>query len=114
MLNNNQSKYTHPGNIHCQIILCNKARDFTLGVHVAIRTLKMIGNDLRVGRVLSFFSGIGTPPTPHPQASVPPPHPLVPGKGHTSWRERGYGRVPCNSDEGTYTVVLYICVYVVK
>jgi hypothetical protein len=35
------------------------------------------------------------------------------GKGHTRWRERG--RESPNSDEGTYTVVLYIfvlCVYI--
>jgi len=43
----------------------------------------------RVGRVLSFAQvvGIGTPPTPHPQASVPP---LCVwgegvGLGHTLW-----------------------------
>ena len=61
----------------------------------------------RVGRVLSFspIVGIGTPPTPHPQASVPPP-PLVPGvEGALAG-----GRVP-NSDEGTYTVVLFIYMY---
>jgi hypothetical protein len=54
----------------------------------------------RVGRVLSFFStvvGIGTPPTPHPQASVPPP----PGSGERD-----------TLDEGTYTVVLNVyCMY---
>ncbi len=33
------------------------------------------------------------------------------GEGHTRWRERGW-RSP-NSDEGTYTVVLYIFVYFV-
>ncbi len=42
----------------------------------------------RVGRVLSFFSsrGIGTPPTPHPPASVPP-HPGTGGGAHSLARE---------------------------
>ncbi len=66
----------------------------------------------RVGRVLSFSPvvGIGTPPTPHPQASVPPPL-LVPGEGYTRWRERG--RESPSSDEGTHTVVLFIYTYFV-
>jgi hypothetical protein len=37
-------------------------------------------------------SELGLPPTPHPQASVPPP-PCFWGEGNTRWRERG-GRVP--------------------
>ncbi len=56
--------------------------------------------------MLSFSPvvGIGTSPTPYPQANVP--HPLwFKGEGHTRWRER---ESP-NSDEGTYTVVLFIC-----
>jgi hypothetical protein len=60
----------------------------------------------RIGRVLSFPSpvvGIGTSPTPHPQVSVPP---LEPGGGHTRLREKGWESP--NSDEGIYTVVLYI------
>ncbi len=66
----------------------------------------MEGVEHRVGRVLSFFPvvGIGTPPTPHPQANVPSP-----GEGHTRWRERGWESP--NSDEGTYTVVLFIYMY---
>jgi hypothetical protein len=62
----------------------------------------------RVGRVLSFFPvvGIGTPQTPHPQASVPPP-PVLGGGAHSLARE-GLGESR-NSDEGTYTVVLFIC-----
>jgi hypothetical protein len=40
--------------------------------------------------VLSPIVGIGTPPTPHPQARAPPP-PLVPGGGAC---ERVGGRVP--------------------
>jgi hypothetical protein len=61
----------------------------------------------RVGRVLSVSPvvGIGTPPPLEPQASVPP-HPLVRGGGHTRLRLKGWGSP--NSNEGTYTVVLYI------
>jgi len=66
----------------------------------------------RVGRVLSFSQvvGIGTPPTPHPQRSISP-RPQVLGEGHTRWRERGWESP--NSDEGTYTVVLFIYAYFV-
>jgi hypothetical protein len=66
----------------------------------------------RVGRVLSFFPvvGIGTPPTPHPQASLPP-SPGSGGGAHSLARE-GLGESP-NSDEGTYTVVLFIYTYFV-
>jgi hypothetical protein len=48
----------------------------------------------RVGRVLSFSPvvGIGTPPTPHPQANVPPP-PLGSGGRGTLAGERGGGTV---------------------
>jgi hypothetical protein len=66
----------------------------------------------RVGRVLSFFSSRRNWDSPTPlsrQASVPP-HPMVRGGGgHT--RERGWGSP--NSDEGTYTVVLFIYEYFV-
>jgi hypothetical protein len=40
---------------------------------------------------------LGLPPTPHPQASVPPP-PCFWGEGNTRWRERGWESP--NSDEG--------------
>jgi hypothetical protein len=65
----------------------------------------------RVGRMLSFSPvvGIGTPPTPQPQAIVPPSPSLVPEEGHTCWRERGWESP--NSDEGTYAVVLFIYTY---
>ncbi len=66
----------------------------------------------RVGRVLSFSPvvGVGTPPPPHPQASVSPP-PLVPGGGaHSLAIERLESP---NSDEGTYTVILFIHMYFV-
>jgi hypothetical protein len=66
----------------------------------------------RVDRVLSFFSvvGIGTPPTPHPQASVTPPAPLVPGVGaHALAGERGGGRVPIPARGQTLWYSVYIC-----
>ena len=52
---------------------------------------------------LSPVVEIGTPPTPHPQASVPPP-PSSWGRG-TLAGESGWESP--NSDEGTYTVVLF-------
>ncbi len=63
--------------------------------------------DHRVGRVLSLFPvvGIGTPPTSHLRASVPPT-PRSWGEGHTRWRERGWESP--NSDEGTLWYSLYI------
>ncbi len=66
----------------------------------------------RVGRVLSVSQvvGIGTPPPLQPPASVLP-HPLVQGGGHTRLRLKGWGSP--NSNEGTYTVVLYIYKYFV-
>jgi hypothetical protein len=68
----------------------------------------------RVGRVLSFFLvvGIGTPVTPHPQASVASP--LVPAfraEGHTRWREKEWEST--NSGEGTFSVVLCKYMYFV-
>ncbi len=64
----------------------------------------------RVGRVLSFSPvvGIGTPPSPHPQARIPP---TLWFRGHTLWRDRGWESP--NSDEGTYTVVLCQYMYFV-
>jgi hypothetical protein len=58
----------------------------------------------RVGRVLSFFpvAGIGTPPTPHPPASVPPPPPPVLGAG-AHWLAREGWESP-NSDEWTMDI----------
>jgi hypothetical protein len=47
-----------------------------------------------------------SPPTPHPQASVPPP-PCFWGEGNTRWRERGWESP--NSDEGhTLWYSLYV------
>ncbi len=66
----------------------------------------------RIGRVLSFFSSRRNwdSPTPHPQASMPPPL-WFRGGGEHSLAGKGWGRP--NSDEGTYTVVLFIYTYFV-
>jgi hypothetical protein len=51
-------------------------------------------------------SELGLPPTPHPQASLPPP-PCFWGEGNTRWRERGWES--SNSDEGhTLLYSLYV------
>ncbi len=56
-------------------------------------------------------SELGLPiPLAAGECALPPPHPLVRGGGHTRLRERGW--VSPNSDEGTYTVVLYNTVYI--
>ena len=70
------------------------------------------GQGLRVGRVLSVSPvvGIGTPPTPLAGGECAPP-PCGPGGGHTCLRLKGWGSP--NSNEGTYTVVLYIYKYFV-
>ncbi len=55
-----------------------------------------------------FFQSLelGLPPTPHPQASVPPP-PCFWGEGNTRWWERGWESP--NSDEGhTLWYSLYV------
>ncbi len=77
-----------------------------------VRTYLVEGKYHREGRVLSFSPvvGIGTPPTPHPPASVPPPL-WFRGERHIRRRERGW-KSP-NSNEGTYTVVLSIYMYFV-
>jgi hypothetical protein len=63
----------------------------------------------RVGRVLGFFPvvGIGTPPTPHPQASAPSP--LRFGGMGTLAGERGGGRVPIPTRGQTLWYSVYIC-----
>jgi hypothetical protein len=64
----------------------------------------------RIGRVLSFFSSPRSwdSPNPSPADECPPP-PRFWGERHTRWRQRG--RESPNSDEGTYTVVLFIYTY---
>jgi hypothetical protein len=66
----------------------------------------------RVGRVLSFSQvvGIGTPPTPHPQASMALPG--SEGRG-TLAGERGVGRVPIPTRGHTLWYSLYIYTYYV-
>ncbi len=63
----------------------------------------------RVGRELSFSSvvGIGTSPTPHPQASVP----LPPGSGKrgTLPGQRGGGKVPIPTRGHALWCSVYIC-----
>ncbi len=63
----------------------------------------------RVDRVLSFSPviEIGTPPTPHPQASVLPPPFWFRGEGHSRWRERGWECPNYNVD--IHYGTLYIC-----
>jgi hypothetical protein len=53
--------------------------------------LRAVTHIHRVGRVLSLSPvvGVGTPPTPHPQASASPP--LVPGRGAHSLAREGVG-----------------------
>ncbi len=50
-------------------------------------------------------------PTPLAAGECVPPHPLVRGGGHTHLRLKGWGSP--NSNQGTYTVVLYIYKYFV-
>jgi hypothetical protein len=56
-------------------------------------------------------SELGLPPTPHPQASVPPP--LGSGVRGTLAGEIGVGRVPIPTRGHTYTVVFFIFTYFV-
>jgi hypothetical protein len=70
-----------------------KLRKLRLGIH-CLHSVSLVSSHFaplgwlhRVGRVLSFSPvvGIGTPPTPHPQASVPPP--VLGGGAHSLARE---------------------------
>ncbi len=65
----------------------------------------------RVGRVLSLFSSRRNwdSPNPSPAGECAPLPPGSRGVGHTRWREKGWESP--NSDEGTYTVVLFIYTY---
>jgi hypothetical protein len=101
-----ESRRCHSGNDEEQVGVA-----LVKGIGSRDAYLFLIGLWHRVCRVLSFSQvvGIGTPPTPLLQASVPPPR--FWGEGHTRWRERGWESA--NSDEGTYTVVLFIYTYFV-
>jgi hypothetical protein len=52
-----------------------------------------------------------SPPTPHPQASVPATSPLFLGGGEHSLARKGLGESQFR--RGAYTVVLFICTYFV-
>ncbi len=59
--------------------------------------------------VLSFSPvvGFGTPPTPNPQASVPPPPLVLGGGAHSLAKEGARGWKSPNSDDGRCTVLWY-------
>jgi hypothetical protein len=68
--------------------------------------MKMMTTAHRVGRVLSFFSSRRNWDSPNPSsAGECDPPPGSGGEEFTRWRERGWESP--NSDEGTYTVVLF-------
>ncbi len=71
---------------------------------VILRSMKLMPAGM-----LSFSPviGIGTPPTPHPQASVPPP--LCSGGRSTLDGERGGGGVPIPTRGHTLRYSLYKC-----
>jgi hypothetical protein len=80
------------------------------GVAVPARQATLAGNGSshRVGRVLSFSPvvGIGTPPTPRPQASVPPP--FGSGGSGTLAGERGGRKVPIPTRGHFGTLFIYV------
>jgi hypothetical protein len=89
--------------------LRSRSRDGTVG---RLQHSKHAGH--RVGRVLSFFSSRRNWDSPNPSPArecVPPPPLWFWEEGHTRWRERGWESP--SSNEGTYTVVLFIYVYFV-
>ncbi len=67
------------------------------------------GSDHRVGRGLGLFSSRQNWDSPNPSPAGECAPPRFWGEGHTCWRERGWESP--NSDEGTYTVVLFIYTY---
>ncbi len=84
--------------------------EFLLPLPLAVgKHVTMVDVLHRVGTVLSFSPvfGIGTPPTPHPQASVPPP-PRFCGEGHTRWRERGWESPIRRGDIHCGTLYIYV------
>ncbi len=93
----------------CQSRLNPPVRDFGFGLCFSLHILR---REHRVGRVLSFFCSRRNwdSPNPYPQASVLPP-PVSGGRGSLAVREREWESP--NSDEGTYTVVLFIYTYFV-
>jgi hypothetical protein len=88
-------------------------------IHVVFKNLSKSllcvkgGAGHRVGRVLSFFSSRRNWdfPNPSPEGECPSsPLPPVLGRGAHSLAREGLGEY---SDEGTYTVVLFISTYLV-
>ncbi len=80
----------------------------------AIGGQQVVGKYNRVGRVLSYFSSRRNwnSPTPSPVGEcAPPPPTLVPRGGTLAGGRGGWGSP--NSDEGKYTLVLYIHMYFV-
>ncbi len=67
-----------------------------------------VGYAHRIGRVPSCFSSRRNWDSPNPSSAGERPTPALwfRGEGHTRWRERGWESP--NSNEGTYTVALYI------
>jgi hypothetical protein len=67
-----------------------------------------VPTDSAVCTAFLAWSGHWAPPPHHPPGGGPPPPrpPWYRGVGHTRLRERGLGSP--NSDEGTYTMELYI------
>jgi hypothetical protein len=79
-----------------------------IGLYILILTMYKftVRYEHRVG--FFFVIGIRTPPTPHPQASVPPPFGLVPGGGAHSLTREGGGRVPIPTRGHTLRYSKYI------
>jgi len=79
--------------------LAGESGELTESLHHKVRTYKEYHLECP-------SSELGLPPTPHPQASVPPP-PCFWGEGNTRWRERGWESP--NSDDGhTLWYSLYV------
>jgi hypothetical protein len=79
--------------------------------YVSIHTTRGSASQSRQNAKLFLqSSGIGTPPTLHPQASVPPT--LWYRWGHTCWREGGGGRVPIPTRGHTVWYSLYLYMYI--
>jgi hypothetical protein len=85
--------------LHAVYMSPNKLDDLTTYVKSLVKSaslpkaLHLVTTEHRVGRVLSFSQvvRIGTPPTPNPQVSVPPPLPVLGGGAHSLARE-GLGK----------------------
>jgi hypothetical protein len=84
---------------------------YTTDLFVPPSCLQQYATNHKVGTYKEYHSvcpssELGLPPTPNPQASVPPP-PCFWGEGNTRWRERGWESP--NSNEGhTLWYSLYV------